>query len=281
MMPERAAAWREAGRPSCPGSERFQQRLQPRGHVGMLCSACRFPCQRKPGPANERAPRVSDGDLPQARGPLRTGAAGLGPCAPRDGPESSPTWALLQGRAAPRSRPLKIATPWPVSVDSFRLSDREDTSQREGRCLGSAWAGLLTQAPGRAGGRVDAEAWLLPPGRLWVRPTRLLPPGRGAGGWGGRPPQAAAAPYPRASPAHQAETQLTKDARLRARDPRSRPRVPCAPVWPARPAAPGNARASDRGHSGASPGGRNPSSEEEVDPYAPEAVVKFNRASTY
>ena len=134
----------------------------------MLRSACRFPRQSKPGPVNEWAPRVSDGDLPHAQGPLRMGAAGLGPCAPRDGPESSPTWALLQGSAAPRSRPLKIATPWPVSVDSFRLSDCEDTSQREGRCLRSAWAGLLTQAPGGAGGRMDAEAWLLPPGWLWV-----------------------------------------------------------------------------------------------------------------
>lgn len=56
---------------------------------------------------NERAPRVSDGDLPQAQDPLRMRAAGLGPCSPRDGPEGSPTWALLQESAAPRSRLLK------------------------------------------------------------------------------------------------------------------------------------------------------------------------------
>lgn len=122
----------------------------------MLRSACRFPRQRKPGPANEWAPRVSDGDLPQAQGPVRMRAAGLGPCAPRDGPEGSPTWALLQESAAPRSQLLKTHNPLASLSGQLQLSDREDTSQRE-----RVWG-----RRGPAGGGADAEAWLLSPGRL-------------------------------------------------------------------------------------------------------------------
>lgn len=151
-----------------------------RRHLGMLRSACSFPRQRKPGPANEWAPRVSDGDLPQAQGPVRMRAAGLGPCAPRDGPEGSPTWALLQESAAPRSQLLKT---WPVSVDSFssQIVRTHHKEKGSGVGVGRPEAGRMRR-PGccrRAGCRSDPHASRLRGvgyGRPGPQPPPILAP---------------------------------------------------------------------------------------------------------